>query len=319
MEIIKSIDQVNASFFGSKELTPYQGEVFVYSNGYGASKTVYPGERITKTEMKAQKLYTKYTISILPYSYHHHDEHPSSELGKKFRINLDFHLKVTNPKATAEKELFNLQAYIDESLPYWIKSVTESYPIYRYLEVEQLIKKLPSESDMEFELQERGVEITSFRSSLTISKEDLEFIKEQERLDRKFKILEQEKEKARELEKKEMGWKKEDIEATRDLSDEDKFRTIAGKDVQAKYYEDKLKNDQRIQEEKQKLINKILLDSNLEDEEKIQLIKNMGEVPEKQQTFISNSSIPKVGSGESIFKATKATIPASNLEDEDDE
>ena len=114
--ILKEEKLSTFSLFKNKIDYPSKGKAFVYVAKSGEKLVIFPHERPTSGEMRWNKYHTRYTIDISEKMVEFNKELESKDPLEKFRINIEYLLKVQDPKIVIEGTDTNIAETVERKI-----------------------------------------------------------------------------------------------------------------------------------------------------------------------------------------------------------
>lgn len=328
MQIIKSAETVSFNLL-VKEPVSTPTLSYVYKNPKEDYRLVKDGEQLTRTELWTKKYTIRYAVVRNLFDYKHEKEYPSLEPGKNFRVTMNITISVKDPVAVVKSEIHDLRNYLEANIPYWIQPIVEDYTIEDFKQVRTKIQNIDQHAQIRKKLEEKGFSVGEIRANVFLSKADWQHFQKIEELKKSHELKRLQLENERDIQKTMQQWKLEDEDIRIKREEEEKRKllkafqeggfpafVIQAASTSNEVLEIILKERNDVKAAYQGFMAQIM-NENADPEDKLRMIKKMGEIFSVQQPLLEESKKEIEGESWDDLKRLVGNIEDSNEERED--
>ncbi|MCM3763751.1 hypothetical protein [Neobacillus niacini] len=184
MTFVLGTQEIKSRLFAEKQPMATSDMAFVYTNANGDMIPVKSGQRLSRMEVKSEKLTKMYRVELTPKMFEFQKEFASAEVVETFIINATVQVKVDDPVLIIRNGDHNYKQLIDKQLYFEVADLAKKYDINQYQGLKFDIEGLRNDARFTHSMESIGLKLLDVKATVELSaksKAHLEKLKQLEK------------------------------------------------------------------------------------------------------------------------------------------
>ncbi|WP_121663760.1 hypothetical protein [Metabacillus litoralis] len=169
MTFVIGTQEIKSGLFAEKQPMASSDVAFVYTNASGDMIPVKAGQRLSRMEVKSEKLTKMYKIELTPKDFEFRREFASTEVVETFVIEATVQVKVDDPVLVIRNGDHNYKQLIDKHLYFEIENIAKKYDINQYQGLKFDIEGLRNDSRFTHSIESIGLRLLDVKAIVNLS------------------------------------------------------------------------------------------------------------------------------------------------------
>ncbi|WP_080843668.1 hypothetical protein [Cytobacillus gottheilii] len=169
MTFVLGTQTIKTGLFAEKQPMATSDMAFVYVNAHGDMIPVKSGQRLSRMEVKSEKLTKMHKIELTPKLFEFQKEFSSSEVVETFMIEVTIQVRVDDPVLILRNGDHNYKQLIDKQLYFEIADLAKKYDINQYQGLKFDIEGLRNDSRFTHSMESIGLKLLDTKATVELS------------------------------------------------------------------------------------------------------------------------------------------------------